>query len=131
MRWVLVSAVITVGLGATSPRLTIAGRVTGMSGRHAVLVALWQSEGFLSEPTQSLRIYAGEPMVFHFEVTPGRWALSAFEDVNGNGVLDMGLFGPTEPNGFFKAFSGWHKPQFDEVAFDVDGGVSGVDIALK
>ncbi len=70
-------------------------------------------------------------MVFHFEVTPGRWALSAFEDVNGNGVLDMGLFGPTEPNGFFKAFSGWHKPQFDEVAFDVDGGVSGVDIALK
>jgi hypothetical protein len=31
----------------------------------------------------------------------------------------MGLFGPKEPAGFFKPFAGWHRPSFDEVAFEV------------
>src|SRR5205807_5889173 len=50
----------------------------------------------------------------------GRWALSAFEDRNGNGVLDTGLFGPKEPSGFWHPFTGHHKPRFEEVAFVID-----------
>jgi uncharacterized protein (DUF2141 family) len=109
----------------------ISGRITGASGKHTVYVALWNADGFLLHPTRSLRLEPGTALVFQFDIAPGRWALSAFEDVNGNGVLDQGMFGPKEPSGFWRAFSGWHKPSFDEVAAQIDRDTTGSDIKLK
>jgi uncharacterized protein (DUF2141 family) len=57
--------------------------------------------------------------------------LSAFEDVNGNGILDMGTFGPKEPSGFSKAFNAWRAPKFEDVAFTLDRDTANADIALK
>jgi uncharacterized protein (DUF2141 family) len=79
---------------------------------------------------QELRIAAGGEARFHFTLGTGRWALSAFEDRNENGQLDMGLFGPKEPSGFIREFRGWHKPRIDEVAFAVDRDGS-AEIRLK
>ncbi|MBV8842790.1 MAG: DUF2141 domain-containing protein [Bryobacterales bacterium] len=62
-------------------------------------VALWEADGFLKRPVQQVRIEPGAERIFRFEVPAGRWAVSAFEDRNGNGVLDMGFFGPKEPSG--------------------------------
>ena len=78
-------------------------------------MALWQEDNFLKRLLQQIRVEPGAELVFHFEVPAGRWAMSAFEDRNGNGVLDMGLFGPKEPSGFWPTFTGHHKPRFDEV----------------
>jgi hypothetical protein len=39
--------------------------------------------------------------------------------------------GPKEPNGFWRAFTGHHKPRFEEVAAIVDRDVSDANIALK
>jgi uncharacterized protein (DUF2141 family) len=64
-------------------------------------------------------------------VRRGRWAISAFEDRNENGVLDMGLFGPKEPNGFCRPFHGRHQPHFDEVAISIDKDFTGANIVLK
>jgi len=105
----------------------LSGRLLGSSGRNAVYVALWQADGFLKRPAQQVRIEG----VFHFEVPAGRWALSAFEDLNSNGILDMGLFGPKEPSGFFRTFTGHHKPRFEEVASFIDRDTPNADIALK
>jgi uncharacterized protein (DUF2141 family) len=66
-----------------------------------------------------------------FDVTPGRYALSAFEDLHGNGILDTGIFGPKEPSAFWRPFHGWHKPRFDEVASQFKGEAHGLDIVLK
>ena len=107
------------------------GHVAGSSGKYSIYVALWQAEGFLNRPTQQIHFQPGANAVFHFEVPAGLWAVSAFEDRNGNGILDMGLFGPKEPNGFWRAFRGHHKPRFDEVASFIDHDIPSADIVLK
>ncbi len=63
-------------------------------------------------------------------VPPGRYALSAFHDRNGNGKLDRGAFGiPQEPFGFSRdARALMGPPSFDDAAFDVP--VDGVAIVV-
>lgn len=109
----------------------LSGRVVGPSGKKAVYVTLWQADGFLKRPFRQIRIEPGAELVFRFEVPADRWAVSSFEDRNGNGILDMGLFGPKEPSGFWRPFTGWHKPRFDEVASTIEGDTLHADITLK
>ena len=117
--------------GDATPSVTLSGRVRGASGRHSVYVALWNSENFLERPSQSLRLDVDGPVVYRFQTPPGRWAVSAFEDRNDNGVLDAGRFGPKEPSGFWKPFRGWRRPRFDDVAVTVDHDVVDADIDLR
>jgi uncharacterized protein (DUF2141 family) len=116
---------------AEGPQITIGGRVLGSPRPHTVHVALWNADGFLKTPVREIRIPAGADLQFQFRVQPGRWAISAYEDRNENGTLDLGLFGPKEPSGFWRAFRGWHKPRFDEVASTVDRDVENADVLLK
>jgi uncharacterized protein (DUF2141 family) len=133
-RWIVgcvLALLVALQLTAAPGTVKISGRISGASGKGAIYVALWGADGFLKSPIQQIRIEPGSDPVYHFEVPAGRWAVSAFEDKNSNGKLDMGLFGPKEPSGFWHAFSGWHKPRFDEVAVAVDADVINADIALK
>jgi hypothetical protein len=125
-------ALFVAGTGAAPPEtFKLSGRVLGSSGKNVVYVALWQADGFLKRPVQQVRTEPGPAPVFQFEVPAGRWAVSAFEDRNGNGTLDMGWFGPKEPSGFWRAFTGWHKPRFDEVASIIERDIPKADITLK
>ncbi|HUN61922.1 MAG TPA: DUF2141 domain-containing protein [Candidatus Sulfotelmatobacter sp.] len=109
----------------------LSGKVSGGSGKHAIYVALWDAQSFLKHPVQQVRIEPGAAASFQFQIPEGRWALSAFEDQNDNGVLDMGVFGPKEPSGFWHPFHGWRKPRFDDVAVQVDRDTTDVTIELK
>ena len=93
-------------------------------------MALWQADGFLRHPVQQHKIAAGSDPVFDFEVPTGLGP-QLFEDRNDNGVLDMGMFGPKEPSGFWRPFNGHHKPRFDEVSSDIDKDISNIEIELK
>ena len=117
--------------GADAETFKLSGRVAGASGKNNVYVALWRADGFLTHPVQQHKIAAGADPVFEFEVPAGRWAVSSFEDRNGNGVLDMGMFGPKEPSGFWRPFNGHHKPRFEEVSSQVDKDVSNITVTLK
>jgi uncharacterized protein (DUF2141 family) len=119
--------------GETPPStvVVLSGKVLGASGRHPVRVALWAQAGFLTRPYEQLTFLPGTPPSFKFRVAPGRWALSAFEDRNGNGELDMGVFGPKEPSGFFRPFHAWRKPRFDDIAFIVRADMTDADVTLK
>ncbi|HKF50003.1 MAG TPA: DUF2141 domain-containing protein [Terracidiphilus sp.] len=110
--------------------ITLSGQVAGATGKHTVYVALWDAAGFLTHPVQQVRFDPPNTPAFHFQVQPGRWALSAYEDSNGNGVLDMGMFGPKEPSGFWHPFHAWRKPRFDDVAVQIDHDTTGADIKL-
>src|SRR5580704_3418910 len=101
-------AIVARSGAAAAETYKLSGRVLGSSGKSAVYVALWQADGFLKRPVQQVRIEPGAALVFQFEVPAGRWAVSAFEDRNSNGVLDMGWLGPKEPSGFWHPFTGWH-----------------------
>lgn len=111
--------------------LHVSGQVMGASGKHTVHVALWAAAGFLEHPVQEIRIAPGAATEYSFAVPPGRWALSAYEDVNENGKLDMGHFGPKEPSGFWRPFHGWRRPRFDDVAVEVEKDQAGIEIRLK
>jgi len=115
----------------TAGGLVLSGKVLGASGKGTVHIALWQSDGFLKHPTAEVHFDPGNSTSFHFDVLPGRYALSAFEDLNGNGILDMGMFGPKEPTGFWRPFRGWHRPRFEEVATLFQGDTRDLDIVLK
>lgn len=126
----LVCTVLACAQTSSSPSVAISGRVTGASGKYAVYVALWDAAGFLSRPLQQVRIAPGADPAFQFRVPPGDYALSAFEDKNGNGVLDIGAFGPKEPSGFWRAFHAWRKPRFADVSYRYDQSASGIQIRL-
>jgi uncharacterized protein (DUF2141 family) len=113
------------------PTVTIAGRITGASGHHSVYVALWSDQHFLDTPVQSIHLPPETDGRFRFTAAAGRWGVSAFEDVNENGRLDMGMFGPKEPNGFWREFRGHHKPHFEEIAVQVDHDLTDANIALR
>lgn len=131
MTTVALGMVLTGARAQELTRVTISGEITGASGAHSVRVALWNEHGFLQKPVQEVRLKAGHSIRFTFDVPRGRWALSAYEDRNDNGVLDMGLFGPKEPYGFWRPFRGRRKPHFDEVAMLVDRDIGDANIALQ
>jgi uncharacterized protein (DUF2141 family) len=110
--------------------ITISGQITGASGNHPVYVAVWDAAGFLSHPWQQVRIGPHSSTAFRFQVPAGNWAVSAYEDENENGKLDMGMFGPKEPSGFWRPFHAWRKPRFTDVSSAIDKDVSGADIQL-
>lgn len=114
-----------------SETFKLSGRVVGASGKNAVYVALWQADGFLVRPAQTRRIAAGEEPVFQFDVPAGRWAISAFEDRNSNGTLDMGAFGPEEPSGFWRSFGAPRKPEFGDVDSLISRDTPNANVTLK
>lgn len=114
---------------AATPQLS--GKVIGGSGKHTLHVALWGADGFLVHPLEEVQIAPGAATDFHFNVRPGSWALSAYEDVNENGKLDMGAFGPKEPSGWWRPFHAWRKPRFEDVAVDVKKDEAGIEIRVK
>jgi uncharacterized protein (DUF2141 family) len=116
---------------ADSATVAISGQVRGASGQHAVYVALWRSDGFLKRPFAQVRLAPAAATEFKFVAAPGPYALSAFEDRNDNGVLDMGLFGPKEPTGFWRAFHAWRKPKFEDVSAVLTHDTPDADITLK
>lgn len=129
----VVLALLSMGAAAqsvTAPSVTLSGTVAGASGKHAIYVDLWSAAGFLDKPVQQIRIDPGAPTAFQFHVPPGDWALSAFEDQKGNGVLDTGPFGPKEPSGFWRAFHAWRKPRFPDVSSRCDKDTTGIEIRL-
>jgi uncharacterized protein (DUF2141 family) len=131
--WLLLLVVAIAKAGAqTTPstKVTISGRVLGGSGEHTIYVALWDEKGFPQHPVEQISTDPRQSFEFRFVVAPGRWAVSAFEDENGNKILDMGLFGPKEPSGFWRAFHGWHKPRFSEVCASIDHDTPDADIHL-
>jgi uncharacterized protein (DUF2141 family) len=65
-----------------------------------VLVALCSQARFTGQSCEySGRVVPGGMLILH-NVAPGRYAVQAIHDENGNGRLDRGLLRPTEGMGF-------------------------------
>lgn len=119
------------GVAAADVTVPIDGHVANASGKHVVHVALWTADNFLDKPTRELTIPPGGALRFHFDVAPGRWVVSAYEDKNDNGTLDVGMFGPKEPQGFWRPFKAWRKPRFTDVDRNVGEAIPDAVVTLK
>ena len=76
---------------------------------------------------------SAKKVVFSFENVPvGTYAIRAFQDVNGNGELDMGSFGPKEPWGNYRnARPKFRAPKFEEMAFEVKEALKDIVVEVK
>lgn len=62
-----------------------------------------------------VEVKAAAPQHVTFELSPGRYALAVYHDMNSNGVLDKNFVGiPKEPYGFSKNF----RPKFSAPKFE-------------
>jgi len=113
---------------AGEPGGMIVVRVTGLeSGDGGVRVALYDGpEGFATSGgfLQGRLVPAGDKVngvveVVFEGVSQGDYAVSAFQDVNDNGILDQGAFGiPDEPYGFSRGARGrFGAPEFTDASF--------------
>lgn len=99
--------------------------------------AMEPSAGFLNDPARfgavALRANGAlKSTVVFGNLEPGRYAVIAFHDENGNGILDRNFLGvPLEPYGFSNGRHGYFRPPtFDEAAVVVDGGDGAIRIVL-
>ncbi len=87
-----------------------------------VLVAVYEKDQFLKKPSYyGYAVVENETVTVVIEnVKPGEYAISLFQDENGNKKLDMGTFGPTEKYGFSNNAKGkMGPPEFDKCKFNV------------
>jgi len=106
------------------------------SSTGSVRVALYQgAEQFLKQPAQRESVAAapGKVTITFRDLPPGRYAATAFHDVNDNKRLETDQFGrPQEPTGFSrdaKATNG--PPVFDDAAFNVEGKAAEITLRLR
>jgi uncharacterized protein (DUF2141 family) len=115
---------------------TVEVHVTGVAGaKGQVSVAVCDRARFLKECVYSASIpaQAGENVLKVSGVPPGRWAVLAYQDENGNGQLDRKLFGiPSENYGFSRDARGrFGPPSFDEAAIEVKDDPTVATVKLR
>lgn len=80
--------------------------------------------------TEILKVTAETQRLVFKNVPYGTYAISVYHDVNGNGKMDMGAFGPLEPYGFSNnAKAVFSAPPFSKAAFVLNS--SEITIAIK
>lgn len=93
------------------------------SGNGALYVGVYNRNGWLRPGKhltyQKVRATKGTIRVTFEGLRPGRYAVAAFHDENGNGKVDFNFLGfPSEGYGFSRT-TPFGKPSFDDTAFDL------------
>jgi uncharacterized protein (DUF2141 family) len=103
-------------------------------GAGDVKVALCQTalEIDRCQRTQSTAASAATVRVAFTDVPPGRYAVAAFQDVDGTGELRRGKLGiPLEPYGFSNGAGGARRPNFEAAAFDLGAEGRRIGVTLR
>ncbi|HEX4583331.1 MAG TPA: DUF2141 domain-containing protein [Burkholderiaceae bacterium] len=110
--------------GAAAGELSVEVRQVKPNG-GAVIVALYDKAEAFPKFDRTLAVKTAEARTASVQVAfgdlgPGRYAVAAYQDQNGNGRLDKNFFGvPTEPYGFSNDARGsMGPPSFDAAAVD-------------
>ncbi|MEO0963075.1 MAG: DUF2141 domain-containing protein [Pseudomonadota bacterium] len=107
------------------------------AGVGTVRVNLYASEGsFLKQEDVQAEVAVpdeGASQVVFDDLAPGKYAVVAYQDLNGNGELDRGLFGiPLEPIGFSNgAVPVFSAPEFEDAAVSVADGATAIEITVR
>ena len=122
-----------------SNSLTIKGKISNITGEFDVYIALFNQEKNWLNPKNSVKKMIvksnqikNKKVFFQFtQLKPGFYAISTFEDVDSNGQLNEGLFGPTEPFGFFKNYEPtFGAPEFKDCSFEIKKKITKIQIPL-
>jgi uncharacterized protein (DUF2141 family) len=132
-RMFLSGAILFLATGAQAA--TVEVRVTGVSAKGSVRVAVCDRERFLKQCafSASAPAQAGETTVAVKGVPAGTWAVLAYQDENGNGELDRNLIGiPKEAYGFSRDARGkFGPPGFEDAAIEVGEAPAVTSVRLR
>lgn len=112
-------------LFAQDETYTISGRVNAFSPKGKIYVFLCNDSIFQVpfagiDTVENWVNYDKKQIEYEFKNVPsGRYAIRAYQDVNGNHKLDKWLFGPTEPWGFSYSEKMSFPPTFEDVSFNL------------
>ena len=126
--WLLILLTATLAAG-----LTISGTVTNVGDTGDVYLALVEDLSWDKEPVAGLILNSADAvngrLAFTFtDIKPGSYGIMVFQDEDGDGDLDTGLFGPTEPWGNYRKSR--PIPHLAEILFPLKEHLSGIVIEL-
>ena len=114
---------------------TVEVRVANVAGdKGKINIAVCDRARYLKQCAYSASVppQAGETVVKLTDIPPGTWAVLAYQDENGNSVLDRNFLGiPKENYGFSRDAAGrFGPPGFDDAAIEVREGTTVAPIRL-
>jgi len=110
---------------AQSPKVTISGEIiTSMQPKGKIIVFL-VDEATFKRPQTGIDTVIIKPLgrIVHFTFKfckKGTYGIRCFYDLNNNGILDKGMFGPTEPYGFSWKSGKKFPFDFSDISFFAD-----------
>jgi uncharacterized protein (DUF2141 family) len=121
-------------LGCNAAGLSV--QVTNAGEAGLVHVTLYDSNAtFLKKALQVQKVAAssaGTAVVRFGDLKPGTYAVSVYQDVNGNGKLDVNWIGyPKEPWGFSNNPRLSGPPEFSDAQFEIGSTDMKIDISLR
>ena len=120
---------------APAAELTVTFEVAQPAGD--IYVGLYSKEASYtanqSEVARAVKVTAGPIRVVFGGLAPGRYAVKAFQDLDGDKQLDVNPFGmPTEPFGFSNnAEPRFGQPPFADAAFELAPGANTQTIRMR
>jgi uncharacterized protein (DUF2141 family) len=97
-----------------------------------IRVSVFSKRDFLEKPIQS-KIFqvVGDQIIAEFDLDPGDYAVSTYQDLNNNGKLDRYFIGkPKEPYGFSNNVKPFGPPSFDDCKFKITSSSKTISISL-
>ena len=117
-----------IGIGAAPPGADLRVELSGLrSTKGIVMLCLTATPANFPDcrrraDARFLNVPASAPVATFTGVSPGRWAVAAVHDQDGDGKLDTLLGVPREGIGFTRnPRLGWGPPSFDSAAVAMDG----------
>ena len=97
-----------------------------------IWVSVFSEKGFLEKSIQTKSvIVSGSKVIVEFDLPPGEYAVSTYQDVNSNGKLDRYFIGkPKEPYGFSNNVKPFGPPSYKDCKFNLTSSPKLISISL-
>lgn len=131
----LLSLALASAPDSASPTHSVGGVISHYNPKYPIYLALFSSDNdFKSHrPYKRLGFPAKKLPAdsLHYEFTgvaPGEYIVCAFQDIDGDRDIKVGIFGPGEPFRMYRPYRGMFAPKFNVCKFRVAGDVRNADI---
>ena len=97
-----------------------------------IWVSVFSEKGFLEKSIQTKSvIVSGSKVIVEFDLPPGEYAVSTYQDVNSNGKLDRYFIGkPKEPYGFSNNVKPFGPPSYKDCKFNLTSSPKLISISI-